>query len=228
MEGKEHLNELCNKLRETLKNAEMKFSNELFFSCSFSMEDMIIINEIYTNGFGIQVYTIDTGRLFQETYDLIQFIKKNYGILIHFVYGDPNKIKEMVEKHGPNLFYESKEKRDLCCHIRKVEPLNQIKGKMKAMITGIRREQTENRKNLNEEEMIDGFTTINPLIDWKAKQVTEYIEIFHVPINPLYYRGYKSIGCQPCTRFLIKNEMERDGRWWWEVGSDRECGLHRR
>ncbi|MGP6293306.1 phosphoadenylyl-sulfate reductase [Caldiplasma sukawensis] len=228
MEGKETLNELCIKLRETLNNAENKFSSEIFFSCSFSMEDMIILNEIEKNRIGIQIFTIDTGRLFQETYDLIQFIKENYGINIHFIYGDSNKIREMVENHGPNLFFESKEKRDLCCYIRKVEPLAQIKRKMKAMITGIRKEQTENRKNLKEEEVINGFTTINPLIDWSSDQVKEYIECFQVPINPLYYRGYKSIGCQPCTRFLIKNETEREGRWWWESGSDRECGLHRR
>jgi len=182
-----------------------------------------------------KIFTIDTGRLPQETYDLMERTREKYGVSITIYFPDKKSVEEMVNKYGPNLFYKSIELRQLCCRVRKVEPLNRILGNLDAWICGLRREQAVTRKNIKniepEERVINGrkriIVKINPLAYWSTEKVWKYIRENTVPYNALHDKRYPSIGCVPCTRPVREGEDLRAGRWWWESPEKRECGLHR-
>ncbi|MCS7152260.1 MAG: phosphoadenylyl-sulfate reductase, partial [Endomicrobia bacterium] len=208
---------------------------------SFSAEDVILIDMACKiakekNLQQPRIFTLDTGRLNQETYDVMDKIRKKYDIVIEVYFPDYNEVEDMVKKFGFNLFYESLELRKLCCKIRKVNPLNRVMKTLDAWICGLRKEQSLTRlevKQIEEEErIIDGIKRkiikINPLVDWTESEIWKYIKENDVPYNTLYDRGYTSIGCAPCTRLTKKIEDIRAGRWWWEDPDKKECGLHKR
>jgi len=203
--------------------------NGMTFSSSFGLEDQVITDMIFSAGLQVEIFTLDTGRLFPETYSTLQATIARYGKQVKVYYPDTSMVEELVSRKGPLSFYESKENRLECCHIRKVVPLGRaLKGK-KIWITGLRAGQSENRKNLSLFMWDDVYSLIkyNPLLDWSQKDVKDYISLHHVPYNPLHDKGFPSIGCQPCTRAVKEGEDFRAGRWWWENNSSKECGLHR-
>jgi len=174
----------------------------------------------------VRVFTLDTGRLSQETHDMIETVRRRYGIDFEIVFPAREEVERMVSGHGPNLFYNSVESRQLCCEIRKVRPLTRKLRTLRAWATGLRRAQSETRAAVPKVEEADGRIKISPLADWSAEQVEHYIRNHEVPVHPLYARGYTSIGCAPCTRAVGDAESERAGRWWWEEDSKKECGIH--
>lgn len=213
--------------QEVLEWAAHKFGSKVALASSFGAEDVVLIDMLARLGGRVKVFTIDTGRLHQETYSLMDAICEKYDIPIE-VYFPTESVEEMVNKHGSNLFYKSVELRTLCCHIRKVEPLKRALSALDAWITGLRREQVVTRASTKKVE-IDyangGITKINPLTDWTSQQVWAHIRENNVPYNALFDQGYTSIGCVPCTRPTKPGEDPRAGRWWWEKGT-KECGLH--
>ncbi len=212
-------------LFRVLGDAKKTFGTNIVFLCSFSNEDMIILDCISRNNLGIDVYTIDTGRLNPETYEFINEASRHYGIKLNYIVPEEDSLKLMLYQYGPMLFYDNVEYRKLCCRIRKVDPLLKLLSGKKAWISGIRSEQTEERNRSSMFENNGGMMKINPIINWTQKNVRDAIERLKIPSNKLYSKGYKSIGCQPCTRPVYDGESERDGRWWWENGS-KECGIH--
>jgi phosphoadenylyl-sulfate reductase (thioredoxin) len=175
---------------------------------------------------GIRVVTLDTGRLPAMTYEMVGTVRRRYGVRVELVSPDADEIEAMVTRHGPNLFYESIALRSLCCHFRKVRPLERKLESFDAWVVGLRRSQTEARGDLEKVQDVNGKLKISPLADWTAEQVRSYIAENDVPEHPLYAKGYTSIGCEPCTRATLTGEAERAGRWWWEDAADKECGLH--
>jgi phosphoadenosine phosphosulfate reductase len=176
------------------------------------------------------VFTLDTGRLFQETYDLIDLTEKRYKVKIKVFFPDPVQVEEMVNSRGVNLFFESMENRKLCCHIRKIEPLKRALMPLDAWISGIRRKQAVTRKKVSlvEWDELNRIYKINPLADWTEDELWDYIRANNIPYNALHDKGFPSIGCMPCTRAIEPGEDVRAGRWWWELPEFRECGLHKR
>ncbi len=174
----------------------------------------------------IRVITLDTGRLPEETYQMMETVRSHYGIQVESVSPASEEVESLVTRHGPNLFYESVPYRTLCCHIRKVRPLNRKLQEFSAWAVGLRRSQSETRESLAKVEEVDGRVKISPLADWTRQQVDEYIRSNGVPRHPLYGKGYTSIGCGPCTRATKPGEDERAGRWWWEQDANKECGIH--
>ena len=197
------------------------------FTTSLGAEDMVILDMIMKNRIPLEIATIDTGRLPSETYDLMDKVRNEMGVNLKVYFPDSAEIQRMVSEKGINLFYRSPENRHLCCNLRKVQPLGKILKEKSAWITGIRSEQTEARHNSRkvEYDAEREIWKINPLLDWTRENVWNYIRQNRVPYNKLFDRNYKSIGCDPCTRAVGKNEPERSGRWWWE-NSIKECGLH--
>jgi phosphoadenosine phosphosulfate reductase len=177
-----------------------------------------------------KVFTLDTGRLFPETYELIEKTNRKYGIKIEVYFPDYRRVEEMVRTKGINLFYESVENRKLCCHIRKIEPLKRAFENLEVWICGLRKDQSVTRffTQAVEWDETNGLIKINPLINWTEKMVWDYIRQHEVPYNTLHDKGFPSIGCQPCTRAVNKGEDIRSGRWWWEMPEQKECGLHGR
>jgi phosphoadenosine phosphosulfate reductase len=176
-----------------------------------------------------RIFTLDTGRLNPETYDLIDRVRDKYGINIEVMFPSSAEVEEMVHTKGMNLFYQSVENRKLCCSIRKVKPLKRILSSLDAWITGLRRDQAVTRTALNKVEIDDAFSGIvkvNPIADWSHEDVWDYIRKNDVPYNELHDNGYPSIGCAPCTRAVKAGEDIRAGRWWWESPDTKECGLH--
>ena len=176
-----------------------------------------------------QVFSIDTGRLHEETFKLISDFRRRYGITVELVVPDAQELGSMLTKHGPNLFYEAPAKRRLCCEIRKVRPLKRRLSTLDAWITGLRRDQSGLRaaiEKVSVDEEHGGILKLSPLADWTSDQVFEYAERNGVPLHPLYAKGYPSIGCHPCTRAVKPGEDSRSGRWWWEDEADKECGMH--
>jgi thioredoxin-dependent adenylylsulfate APS reductase len=176
----------------------------------------------------LQVFTIDTGRLPQQTLDLVDQVHDRYELRIEVVYPDAAEVSRLVSERGVNLFYESVENRLSCCGVRKVNPLKRRLSTLDAWITGLRREHSEDRAavpTVEFDELHGGIVKINPLAGWSIEQVKQYIALHDVPQNALYDQGYTSIGCAPCTRATLPGEDPRAGRWWWEQGA-RECGLH--
>lgn len=180
-------------------------------------------------GGDVKVFTIDTGRLHQETYELIDQVRVRYGIEVELVRPEARELTSMLNRHGRNLFYESGAKRRLCCEIRKVRPLNRKLATLEAWVVGLRRTQSGGREHIEQvsiDEEHGGIVKLAPLADWTDEEVFEYIERNDVPVHALYAKGYSSIGCLPCTRAIRPGEPARAGRWWWEKGEEKECGIH--
>jgi phosphoadenosine phosphosulfate reductase len=197
---------------------------------SFGAEDMVLLDLIAQHAPAIRVVTLDTGRLPEETHVLIDRARDRYGIAIDVHFPDAARIAPFVRAHGVNAFYDSVELRQGCCAIRKTEPLRRALSGKGAWITGLRRDQSVTRSGLAHEEFdaIHGIPKFNPLADWSEDDVWTYIRARNVPYNALHDRGYRSIGCAPCTRAVEPGEDVRAGRWWWEHPEHKECGLHRR
>jgi len=206
------------------------YSKKIAFATSLGIEDQVITEMIVSINKSIKIFTLDTGRLFQETYDLIQKTNSRYKINIEIYFPDTRQVEKMVKEKGINLFYESIENRKLCCHIRKIESLKRVLNKFDFWITGIRNEQSEIRANdkLIEWDKVNGLIKVNPLIKWTEKDVWNYIKEKNIPFNSLHSKGFKSIGCVPCTSAVEDSEDSRSGRWWWENDEHKECGLHKR
>ncbi|NTW83988.1 MAG: phosphoadenylyl-sulfate reductase [Chlorobiaceae bacterium] len=205
-------------------------SGSIAFASSFGAEDQVITDMIQSEGLKIPVFTLDTGRLPEETYELMAKTAKHYRIGIDVLFPEREDVEAMVSEHGPNLFYDSIDKRRECCRVRKVEPLRRKLSTLKAWVCGLRREQSVTRTGVSAIEWDDAFGLykINPLVDVGETWVWEYIRTNGVPYNPLHDQGYPSIGCAPCTRAIMPGEDIRAGRWWWEQAVHRECGLHRK
>jgi phosphoadenosine phosphosulfate reductase len=196
---------------------------------SFGAEDQVITDMLHREKLQVPVFTLDTGRLHQETYDVFDATRKHYGIKIEALFPETHAVEEMLALHGPNLFYESVEQRRECCRIRKVQPLTRKLSTLKAWICGLRREQSVTRTAVApvEWDTVFGLYKINPLAEVSEAWVREYLKTHKVPCNALHDQGYPSIGCAPCTRAVKPGEVVRAGRWWWEIAEHRECGLHR-
>ncbi len=176
-----------------------------------------------------RVFTLDTGRLPQETYNLMDRVRDRLGIEVEVFYPDAHRLEQMVRRKGLNLFYESVENRQLCCNIRKVEPLDRALADLDAWITGLRPEQSVTRKGVRAveiDEVHGGRIKLSPLASWSRDQVATYVRQHNVPVNALHAQGYPSVGCAPCSRAIEPHEEERAGRWWWENPDSRECGIH--
>jgi len=213
-----------------LKWAFESYHPSLALACSFQAEESVLIDMMYRlRGSDFRVFTLDTGRLNQETYDCMDAMRERYGIEIEVFFPNASSVEHMVRQNGLNLFYRSVEARKLCCDIRKVEPLNRALKQLDAWMTGLRREQAPTRTDLRKVEVDrghNGMAKINPLIDWTFDQTWEYIRANKLPYNKLHDQGYPSIGCAPCTRAIKPGEDIRAGRWWWENPETKECGLH--
>lgn len=213
---------------EIIKWAVSLFNNKIAFSSSLSIEDQVLTDIIAKNFKGLEIFTLDTGRLPKQTYDLIEKTRQKYDMDINILFPERKEVEAMVNKDGPNLFYDSYDNRKKCCRIRKIEPLKRKLKDLNAWITGLRKEQSVTRKDLQIVEIDKTFNLIkvNPLAYWNEKMVSDYIKKNDVPYNNLYNIGYKSIGCEPCSRAIKDGEDVRAGRWWWEDPEKKECGLH--
>jgi len=230
---KEKLEELKTKAKGLSANELIKFVSEEFgprvnFATSLGEEDQVILDMISKAAPAIEVFTLDTGRLFQETYDLMSKNQKRYKVPFKIYYPDTKAVEEMVKTRGINLFYESVENRKMCCGIRKVEPFKRAVANVDAWLSGLRREQSLTRSNLEifEWDDLNQKIKISPLMDWSLEDVRRYIKENNVDVNPLHAKGFVSIGCSPCTRAIKPGEDIRAGRWWWENPQQKECGLH--
>ena len=214
--------------QEILQFAYKTFGERLKFATSLGEEDQVLTDMIAKVEPRICIFSLDTGRLFQETYDLLSKTQKRYPMKIEVYYPDTQAVEEMVQKKGINLFYESVENRKTCCGIRKVEPLQRALKDTDAWITGVRRAQSVTRAVMKtfEWDEANQKIKINPLADWSLEQVKEYVADHNLDVNPLHAQGFISIGCAPCTRAVQEGEDIRAGRWWWEAPEQKECGLH--
>ena len=223
------LNEKLKTPEEVLKWALDNLHPKLALASSFGAEDVVVIDMLTKINSKARIFTLDTGRLNQETYDVMDEIRKKYNINIEVTFPDVQEVTEMVRVNGMNLFYDSAENRKLCCGVRKVHPLNNMLATLDGWVTGLRSDQTNNRGNASKieiDEQHNGMLKINPIIDWTWDQTWDYIKTNNIPYNKLHDKGFPSIGCEPCTRAIKPGEDLRAGRWWWEGKSDRECGLH--
>jgi phosphoadenosine phosphosulfate reductase len=204
------------------------YAGEFAIATSFQKEGMVIVDLAHraAGPAGCRVFTLDTGRLPEETYRMMETVRERYGISVESVAPLPEELEGMIAENGPNLFYRSPEMRALCCEIRKVRPLQRKLQGLKAWATGLRREQSAERSEVRKAEDVDGRVRLCPLADWTSGEVDRYIRENGVPMHPLYERGYTSIGCAPCTRAVSPGEDERAGRWWWEPQDRKECGIH--
>jgi phosphoadenosine phosphosulfate reductase len=228
----EYLLQLENIFRERPIEEALQYVAELFparvkFSSSLGQEDQVLTDLIARHHIDISIFSIDTGRLFNEVYDTIEKTRARYKIPIDIYFPQSEPVQQMVTEHGVNLFYDSVENRQTCCHIRKVEPLNRALKGAAVWITGLRASQTDHRKHIPVVEWLADkeIYKINPLLHWSYDEVLNYIKKFAVPYNILHDKGFISIGCAPCTRAIEPGEDPRAGRWWWEL-SQKECGLH--
>jgi phosphoadenosine phosphosulfate reductase len=217
-------------VQEVLRWAMDTYGSRIALASSFGPEDIVLIDiMIKIDKKKTRIFTLDTGRLNQETYDLIDTISKKYDIHIEVFFPEHEEIEQMVQTKGMNLMYESVENRKLCCEIRKVHSLNRALNNLDGWITGLRREQFITRAHIKKVEIDSAhgnIVKVNPLADWTHEMVWDYIHQNNVPYNRLHDIGYVSIGCEPCTRAIEPNEDPRSGRWWWETGTPKECGLH--
>ncbi len=205
-----------------------RFGDRAAIGSSFGVEDCVIIDMVARFA-RPKVFTLDTGRLPQETYEVMSAMRARYGIDIEVYAPDPAEVAAMVSEHGLDLFYKSVELRRHCCYIRKVAPLERALANLDAWITGLRRDQEPSRAGIRKVEVdrLHGDRIkVNPLADWTSDQVWAYVRAHDVPYNRLHDRGYPSIGCAPCTRAVAPGQDVRAGRWWWERDSAKECGLH--
>jgi len=207
-----------------------RFHPRLSLSCSFGApEGLVLLDMMHRVEPGARVFVLDTGRLPQATYDLMDRVRDRYGKRVEVVFPRAEAVESMVREHGMNLFYESIEKRQLCCGIRKVEPLRRYLADVDAWVSGLRRDQNVTRGDTAKVE-IDlahgGIVKLNPLADWEAEEVWGYVRTHGVPTNRLHKEGYPSVGCDPCSRAIEAGDDPRAGRWWWESPETRECGIH--
>lgn len=216
-------------IEETLAFLAIEYKDKVIFSTSFGQEDQVITALIAKNNLPITIFTLDTGRLFQETYDVFHKTEKKYKVGIKTYFPETSTVENLLNTKGPNSFYESVENRKECCFIRKVAPLTKALKGNEIWITGLRAEQSENRNDLAVFEYDEKFEIIkfNPLLKWTLKEVEEYLDENNVPQNTLHKQGFVSIGCAPCTRAIAPGEDIRAGRWSWET-SHKECGLHQK
>jgi len=187
---------------------------------------MILLDLAWRTQLPFRVFTLDTGRLPEETISMLETVRQRYGIDVEVVTPDPGEAGEMVQSHGLDLFYDSTEMRQLCCNVRKVLPLNRKLKEFDAWATGLRRGPGRSRAAVPKVSENAGRLKLAPVADWSAEKVNAYIKEFDVPVHPLYAQGYTSIGCAPCTRAVLEGESERAGRWWWEESTKKECGIH--
>ena len=224
-------------LNEQLKNKSIDeglrlltghFPERVIFTTSFGIEDQVITHMIFSNDIPVKVITLDTGRLFRETYEVFESTIARYGKRINVYFPDYRQVESMVTRKGPFSFYQSIENREECCSIRKIEPLNRALEGMECWVTGIRAGQSDRRREMQalEYDEIKDLIKYNPLFDWSQEDVEKYIREKEIPYNKLHDRGYPSIGCEPCTRPVLKGQDIRSGRWWWENDGLKECGLH--
>jgi phosphoadenosine phosphosulfate reductase len=220
------LNEL--RIEEFLLRLTEIFPGKVTFSTSFSYEDQVITHKILNNNLPITIFTLDTGRLFPETYSVWSATHSKYDTHIKAYYPDHSLIENFVAERGPNAFYESVQNRKDCCYIRKVDPLKRALKDNAVWITGLRSEHSIERHSLQQIEWDEGNQMIkyHPLLNWTFDEVKEYINDNNIPYNPLHDKGFVSIGCAPCTRAIRPGEDFRAGRWWWEDSVKKECGLH--
>jgi len=196
---------------------------------SFQAEGMVILDMAWRINPAVRVFTIDTGRMPQETYDIIETVRQRYGLQVELYFPDAAQVETMTLESGPNLFYNAVKSRLQCCNVRKVEPIRRVLDGLDAWVTGLRREQWASRANIRKIELDHdhgGLAKISPLADWTMEEVQDYMEAFDVPQHPLYAQGFTSIGCAPCTRPTEAGEDPRAGRWWWEKNAPKECGIH--
>lgn len=227
------LTELSSRLKgksisESLKELSAIFPGKVIFTTSFGIEDQVITHHIFSSDIPVEVVTLDTGRLFPETYKVFSETRSRYKKPVKVLFPDYHAVEKMMNEKGPFSFYESRENRMECCHIRKVEPLKRALEGMSVWITGIRAEQSDNRSGMTSLEFDDskGIIKYHPLFDWTLEDVERFLKENHVPYNTLHDKGYLSIGCEPCTRPVFKGDDFRSGRWWWEKNSAKECGCH--
>ena len=208
--------------------AELGDQHQITFANSMGAEDMVLTDLILREQLPIEIFSLDTGRLPTETYDLIADVERTYNTRLKLFFPQPTPVENYVRTHGINAFYESVELRKSCCHMRKVEPLRRALNGKKAWITGMRAQQSATRAELPLRQFDEGngLEKFNPLSDWSEQEVWAYIRIYQVPYNKLHDQFYPSIGCAPCTRAVAMGEDIRAGRWWWENPDSKECGLH--
>ncbi|MBI4362505.1 MAG: phosphoadenylyl-sulfate reductase [Euryarchaeota archaeon] len=215
---------------EVIRWALQRFGQRVALASSFGAEDVVVIDLMTRQDPRARVFTLDTGRLPQETYDVMDAIRGRYGIPIEVYSPQTGAVEKMVREHGMNLFYQSVEFRKMCCGVRKVEPLNRALAGLDAWMTGLRRDQAVTRTGVRKVEVDGdhgGILKINPIADWTSDRVWDHIRKHGIPYNRLHDRGYPSIGCAPCTRAVKPGEDPRAGRWWWEQDpTSKECGLH--
>lgn len=228
----EELNQRFEKIEpvEVLGHFMEVYGNCIALSSSLSIEDQTLLDMMYKINPQVRVFTLDTGRLFPETYQLIDKTNLHYNIKMEVFCPQTESLQKFVLEQGINPFYESIEKRHACCQVRKLEPLARAFQGLEVWVCGLRKAQSVTRTNMRMVEWDEkhGLLKVNPLIYWTEEQVWEYIKLNHVPYNKLHDEGYPSIGCEPCTRAVKPGEDIRSGRWWWENPEHRECGLHRR
>jgi len=212
---------------EGLRHLSELFPGDVVFSSSLGQEDQVITQMIATNELNIGIFSLDTGRLFPETLDLLARTEQKYKTRIKLYYPTTSSVENLVSSVGINGFYESTENRKSCCYVRKVEPLKRALQGAVIWVTGLRADQNANRSEMNKLEWDEGNKVIkyNPLLDWSFDEMLDYINKHKIPYNPLHDKGFISIGCAPCTRAIAPGENPRAGRWWWE-DSKKECGLH--
>ncbi len=207
-----------------------RFSPRIAISTALQLDCVAILDMAYRIDPEIRVFSVDTGRLPQETFDLIERLREHYpGLNLELLAPDPEQLRRLIALKGPNLFYESVENRLLCCNVRKVQPLTRQLAGLDCWITGLRRDQWATRTNIRKIEIDHdhgAIAKLNPLAEWTEEEVWDYVRANDVPIHPLYERGYTSIGCAPCTRAIGPGEETRAGRWWWETNAPKECGIH--
>ena len=231
------LQQIVDELNEKVKNLDSvealefvadRFKNKIVFTTSFGYEDQVISDMIFKNSVDIKVVTLDTGRLFKETYKVYSQTLDTYKKKIKLYYPEKEQVEKMMTEKGPYSFYNSVENRQQCCNIRKVEPLNRALQGVECWITGIRADQSPNREGMTFFELDEARQIIkyNPLLNFSLDDVKKYVKKNHVPYNVLHDNGFVSIGCEPCTRAINPGDDFRAGRWWWESDSKKECGLH--
>lgn len=211
---------------ELIRWAAEHFPGKLALVTSFQREGMVILDIASRAAPGLPVFTLDTGRLPEATYRMMETVRERYGVTIQLISPEKSELERMTTAHGPNLFHRDVGSRLLCCQIRKVRPLAKALAGFDAALVGLRREQGESRASLEQVDYHETPVKIAPLAEWSATDIATYSALHSVPEHPLYAEGYRSIGCDPCTRATQPGENERAGRWWWETDAEKECGLH--
>jgi phosphoadenosine phosphosulfate reductase len=215
-------------IEENLAILVSKFPGKIVFTTSLGIEDQVITHKIFKNNLDIKVITLDTGRLFPQTYDVLSSTIIKYKKKIHIYFPESEAVEKLVTEKGPYSFYQSVENRKECCRIRKIQPLNRALNGIECWISGIRADQSENRTNMEwlEYDAEKKLFKFYPLFSWTFEDVKKYVKENDIPYNSLHDKGFVSIGCEPCTKAIKPGEDFRAGRWWWENDGAKECGLH--